>query len=403
MKSLYIARQPIFDRNMQLYGYELLYRGSGDSTQASFSDANHATAQVVSLGLIDIGLERLVGKHLAFINLTRDYLLGHPDVPFPQEKVVLEILEDITPDNHIKDALSYLVKRGYSVALDDICPGAPGLDLLSYASIVKVDVLQTPFEALPKLIGEIKKYPVRLVAEKVESGTMVQPLLDMGFDYLQGYFFSRPIIMEHRQLETNQLALLNLLAHVYDPNIEVEELAGLIQKDVSLSYHLLRYINSAFFSLPKKVDSISQVVIYLGRNELRNWVTVLSMAGNTNKPDELVNLAMVRAKMCELIATTTRAESPDTFFTVGLLSILDALMDLAMPDIMAHLPLSQDVQHALLQKRGAIGQALACAQAYETSRGLLQPQHASLPGQALNELYIEAITWANDACEHMKT
>jgi c-di-GMP phosphodiesterase len=400
MLDLYIARQPIFDRKLKLFGYELLYR-AGNEQRANVQDANQATAQVITLGLIEIGLEKLVGSHHAFINLSRDYVLGNPDLPFPPENVVLEILEDIPVDDEIISALKELSKRGYTIALDDLHPKAEALQLLPLAGLVKVDLLLTPPEQLPGFVKMLQQFPVKLLAEKVEDGSQVNDLLEMGFDYLQGFFFSKPIIMKQRQMSTNQLAILQLMSRVYDDDIAPEELENVICNDVSLSYHLLRYINSAFFNLPNKVESIRQAVIYLGRNELRTWTTVVSMAGNSDKPDELMNLALVRGKTCELLAKTLGMKNLDAFFTTGLLSVLDAMMDQPMPAIIEKLPISEDIQGALLKNEGILGEALSCSQAYELGNWK-NIKFKDVPITDINNYYVEAISWANEALESVK-
>lgn len=400
MLDLYIARQPIFDRKLKLYGYELLYR-AGQEKSADVKDANQATAQVITLGLIEIGIEKMVGKHLAFINLSRDYVLGNPDLPFPPDNVVLEFLENITVDDEIINALQQLKQRNYIIALDDIHPKSNSLKLLPLADIVKVDLLLTPKEQLAPFIEKLKQYPVKLLAEKVEDGRQVNDLLDMGFEYLQGFFFSKPIVTKHRQLKTNQLAMLALLSKVYESDIEVNELEDVICQDISLSYHLLRYINSAFFSLPGKVESIRQAVVYMGRNELKTWTTVISMAGYCDKPDELMTLAMVRGRMCELLGKSLAMTNLDSFFTAGLLSTLDALMDQSISSILEKLPLHDEIQSAILEHRGLIGSALACAKAYEQGNwNGIKFRGSTI--QELNDYYVESISWANKALEHVK-
>jgi len=400
MLDLYIARQPIFDRKLKLFGYELLYR-AGNEQRADVQDANQATAQVITLGLIEIGLEKLVGKHRAFINLSRDYVLGNPDLPFPPDNVVLEILEDIPVDDEIINALTELSKRGYMIALDDLHPKAEALKLLPLASMVKVDLLLTPPDQLAGFVKMLQKFPVKLLAEKVEDGSQINDLLEMGFDYLQGFFFSKPILMKQRQMTTNQLAILQLLSRVYDDEIAPEELENVICNDVSLSYHILRYINSAFFNLPNQVESIRQAVIYLGRNELRTWTTVVSMAGNSDKPDELMNLALVRGKTCELLAKTLGMKNLDAFFTTGLLSVLDAMMDQPMTSIINKLPINEEIQKALLKNEGILGEALSCSQAYEQGNWK-NVRFKDLPTQDINNYYVEAISWANEALENVK-
>jgi c-di-GMP-related signal transduction protein len=400
MQDLYIARQPIFDRDLKLYGYELLYREDNANESTTIIDDNQATSQVIALGVIEIGLERLVGQSHAFINLSHDYLMGNPYLHYPSSNIVLEIPNNIRLNEPIREASKQLFDLGYTLALDDIFPGAHTLELLPFSKIVKVDILNTPAEQLKPLVAELKKHPVKLLALKVEDGSQVKQLIEMGFDYLQGYFFSKPIVMKHNHLSTNQLAVLDLLSKVYDEEIEADELEQIITRDVTLSYHLLRYINSAFFHLSQNVESMHQAIVFLGRNEIRTWATIISMAGNSDKPDELIKLAMVRGKMCEILASKARLSKIEAFFTVGLLSTLDALMDQPMEKILSSLPLNENIQQALLGHTGIMGDALNCNLAFEQARwGDITFGNFSVP--ELNDFYLEAITWADNALENM--
>ena len=400
MQDLYIARQPVFDHNLNLYGYELLYRQDNADINGAMASANQATSQVITTGLIEIGLEKLVGHTYAFLNLSHDFILGNPYLHYPCKNIVLEIPVDIEVDTPVKEAAKQLYDLGYTLALDDIYPEANTLELLPFAHLVKIDILKTPADKLAALLEQIKQYPVKLLALKVEDGTQVTPLLDMGFEYLQGYFFSKPIAMKHSHLSTNQLGILELMSNVYNDEIEADELELIITKYVTLSYHLLRYINSAFFSLPQKVESMHQAIVFLGRNELRTWATVLSMAGNSDKPDELVKLAMVRGKMCEILATQSRLDKSEAFFTVGLLSTLDALMDQPMSKILPELPLKQNIEQALLEHTGLMGDALKCSLAFEQVKwdGM---KFGSFSTHEISDFYLEAIAWANNATDNM--
>ena len=399
MIDLYIARQPIFDKSLKLHGYELLYRDA-ESETAQFTDDNQATSHVITTGLIDIGLDNLVGSHKAFINLSRDFAVGTHELPYPPDKVVIELSDRNLEAQDIDTILQYLGKQKFQVALDGIHPDSDLLKLLPVANLVKVDLSLTPTEQLPTLVQQIRQRKVALVAEKVEDGQLVDQLLQMGFDYLQGYFFSRPIIMKQSSLSPNQTAMMNLLNKVYNTETSTEDLEATICRDVTLSYHLLRYINSAFFNLTQTVESIRQAVIYLGRNTLKTWATVISMAGHNSKPDELINLALTRARLCESLSNIVEPDEADSFFSAGLLSVLDALMDHPMEDIVARLPLSKTLVDALLEREGKIGKALSCCEALEQG-DWEKVKFFDISSAALNMQYRTAIQWADDAISNM--
>ena len=399
MIDLFIARQPIFNNSLKLHGYELLYR-AGDTDTAQIDDPNQATSQVIALGLIDIGLEDLVGTHTAFINLSRDFILGTPEIPFPADKVVLEISSDQQVDEDIKTSLQHLNKSQYKIALDGIYPEAPALELLPFASMAKIDLSKTSYEQLPELVKIINQHNIELVAEKVEDGQQIGKLIEMGFDYLQGFFFSKPIILKQSSLSTNQQAMMRLLSIVYNEETAVEDLEDTISQDVTLSYHLLKYMNSAFFNLSNPIESIRQAVIYLGRNTLKTWATVISMADYSDKPDELVTLALVRGKLCESLAKDVNEENQDSFFTVGLLSVLDALMDQSISDIVDKLPLNNILKDALVDHKGLMGEALQCSLALEQGEWD-NIAFDNISRAALNMQYRTAIQWADDAVKNM--
>jgi len=399
MIDLFIARQPIFDSSMELFGYELLYR-SDESNYANIVDPNQATAHTVTLGLVEIGLENLVGKHKAFINLSPDYILGSPDLPFPSDKVVLEITEDDLSTKDMPHTLERLSKNDYTIALNGLHSSSRSLELLSVADIVKIDISKQNSDELKALVANIKKHPVKLIAEKVEDGSQVKELIDMGFDYLQGFFFSRPLLSKQSSLSTNQLAMMDILSKVYNPDITIEELEEAIIRDVTLSYHLLRYLNSAFFSLPNPLDSIRQAVIYLGRNSLKTWVTVISMADHNSKPGALITTALARAKFCESIARAAEQSNTDGYFSVGLLSVLDALMDQPILEIVSKLPLNNDLKTALTHHTGDIGSALNAILMLEQEKwdNIYYP---NISKAALNLQYRSAIQWADDVSRNL--
>ena len=399
MIDLFIARQAIFDSSLKLHGYELLYRAK-DTDSAQFDDANQATSQVISTGLINIGLNDLVGNHTAYINLSRDFILGTPELPFPTDKVVLEIASDQQIDDGLSNSLKKLRSANYQIALDGLSPDAPTLALLPMASIAKIDLSKTEQSQLPALINQINQHSVQLIAEKVEDGAQVDQLLALGFDYLQGFFFSKPANLKHSSLSTNQQAMMNLLAIVYKDETSIEAIETAISQDLTLSYHLLKYINSAFFNLSNPVDSIRQAVVYLGRDTLKTWATVISMADYSDKPDELLSLALVRAKLCESFAKAINSNDKDSFFTVGLLSVLDALMDQPMKNIVSKLPLNHALIAALVDHHGQMGEALRCCLALEQG-AWNDIAFDDLSAAAVNIQYRTALQWADDAVQNM--
>ncbi|MBI5041049.1 MAG: HDOD domain-containing protein [Gammaproteobacteria bacterium] len=309
MQDIYIGRQPIFDRDLNVFAYELLFR-SGTQNHAGEFDGDQATSQVIVNAFIEIGLDQIVGTHRAFINLTRSFVTSSTPLPFPKDRVVLEVLEDIRPDAEVIASVRSLAEQGYTVALDDFVFNDDLKPLVELAQIVKIDLMALSREQLDEHVRLLRGYNVKLLAEKIETQEEFEHCKELGFEYFQGYFLSKPNIVQSQQLPPNRLAVLQLLSKLQDPESDAGEVEKLVSQDVALSYKLLRYINSAFFALPKKIDSIRQAVVYLGTSAIKTWITLLVVAGLGNKPTELVIQAMQRAKMCELLAQTAKRKVP---------------------------------------------------------------------------------------------
>ena len=333
MSDLYIARQPIYNHALNVIAYELLYRDDGQN-RASFVDGDTATSQVVINAFLEIGLENLVGQHKAFINLTRSFLLESQPMPFPKEQVVLELLENIVMDNEVVAACRRLVAAGHILALDDFVYNETSKSLLETIHIVKIDVLALGMEQTRRHVAALKPFKVKLLAEKIESYEILEQCQVLGFDYFQGYFLARPNLIKQQRAPVVRLTALRTLSILQNPQAEVTDIEAIIAQDVSLSYKLLHYINSAAVSLPKKVDSIRQALIIAGTQCIRLWATLIVFSNFNEKPHEIMTIALARARMCELLAEKMRLKNTESFFTVGLFSVLDALMDQPLKDIL---------------------------------------------------------------------
>jgi EAL and modified HD-GYP domain-containing signal transduction protein len=395
MQDIYIGRQPIFDRDLNVFAYELLFRSSTHNSAGSF-DGDQATSQVIVNAFIEIGLDQIVGGARAFINLTRSFVTSNAPLPFPKDRVVLEVLEDIHPDTEVIAGVRNLAAQGYSMALDDFVYDDILKPLIELAQFVKIDLMALSREQLNEHVRLLRSYNVKLLAEKIETQEEFEHCKSLGFDYFQGYFLSKPNIVQGTQLPPNRLAVLQLLPKLQDPDTDTSEIEKLVGQDVALSYKLLRYINSAFFALPKKIDSIRQAVVYLGTQSIKTWVTLLVVAGLGNKPAELVIQAMQRAKMCELLAQTAKRKNTEAYFTVGLFSLLEALMDTPLEKILEALPFSEDIRNALLKQEGPYGEALACVIAYEKG-DFLRAHFDRLAPSQMTDTYLASARWADQS------
>ena len=397
--TFYLARQPIYDASLKLAGYELLFR-SGDVGHAQFVNGDQATSEVITSAVVDIGLDTLVGEHPAFINATSGFLNGDFPLPELKGKIVLEVLEDITVDEALIARVNQLSQAGYRLALDDFVyqPGCEAL--LSIADFVKLDVCALTAAELTDHVKRIKAHGPKLIAEKVETYEMLAACQKLGFDLFQGYFFCRPKLISGKRPEANRLSVLQLITRLNDPACGIEEMEQLVTADPALSYRLLKYINSAYCGMRVTVTSIRQALVLVGTDLIRSWATLLLMSRlSDGKPSELIVTALIRARMCQLIGTSDAAEGGDPqddnkYFTVGLLSVLDALIDQPMDDIVSGLPFNEEVCSALRGREGVLGETLGRVVAYE-QHVMIDPELA----EGLGDLYIEALRWANETKE----
>ena len=391
--DVFVGRQPILGPNLNTIGYEVLYRNC-EVGEAIFTDESVATATVLLNTYLDIGLEHVVGSHLAFLNIPKQFLLERYCEALPKNRVVLEILENIEPTPEVLEALHSLSKQGYTIALDDFVYNDRLKPFLEIADIVKIDVLGKSKEQLQQELAPLQNSRFCLLAEKVETKEMYELCKTLGFAYFQGYFFFRPDIIHGRGIPSNRVALLELLGKIQDPHIPFEKLVEHIRNDLSLSYKVLRYVNSAHAGLPKRVDSIDHAACMVGMDRIRTWATLIVMASDQTKAHEILVVALVRAKMCEHLGHRLGSTTPEKFFTMGLLSVMDALYDLPMPDIMKKLPLPEDILEALINGTGDMGLVLSCMKAYEEGEWM-ELKHLQLDPAIIRDYYLEAIDWSN--------
>ncbi len=398
--TAFVGRQPILDRKLNVHGYELLFRDSHQSNMAAIVDGERATSQVIANTFIELGLESIVGPHQAFLNFTRPFLLDPCPLPLPTGRVVLELLEDIVIDDALVTAVTELRDQGYVIALDDFVYSPDWDPLIELATIIKLDVgdlgVQRTHEHLTLLQARGKK----LLAEKVETREQFQTYKEMGFDYFQGYFYARPEIVSGKRLPTNKLSSIQLLASLNNPATDMRDLEKLISRDMGLSYRLLRYINSAAFSVGRKVESIRQAIVLLGLDPLRRWASLVVMTANNDKPVALLQSFLVRARLCELLAEANGDNERDMFFTAGLFSGLDALVDRPLAEVIESLPLSQQLAAAITDHIGPAGEAVACALAFERCRPGIS--YAALPEATIHGCYTSASAWSFKLSEELK-
>jgi EAL and modified HD-GYP domain-containing signal transduction protein len=401
--DLFIARQPIFTVHKKLFAYELLYRGTKTSTLSNTS-GNKATTSVLSSAFLTEGIEKISGLRPCFINFTRDLLLQNLPASFPKKLIVVEILEDVPPTPEIVEICKKLRDDGYTIALDDFVYDSSLEPLLSIADIIKFDFLLTPVDTLQKTLYRLSRYKLKYLAEKVESYEEFIKASKLGFSYFQGYFFAKPERILIKEIDSSKINLVNLLAEVSKKTTTKRKIEQIVQRDVALAYKLLRYINSSYFYRLNRIDSIGHAITYLGENELRRFIILVLISElASDKPGELVRLAVVRAKMGELLAQeTTLKDKADEIFMLGLFSLLPALLDTTIDFICEQLFLSEHLKNALVNQTGPYVSFLDVVISYEKrdkTSCLAAVQKIGINPGRLHLLYMEAINFTHSVLD----
>ncbi|MEY4590173.1 MAG: hypothetical protein RL497_2249 [Pseudomonadota bacterium] len=390
------ARQPIFNAKLDVVGYELLFRSS-QNNRAEFIDGDSASSHVLLYAFGEHRINDVIGNKKAFINFTRNLLLGNP--PLPPEQLVIEILENIVCDKLLLDALHDKKKQGYEFALDDFVLNKDSSDLLPFASTIKIDVLNTSEQEIKRIIQTCKPYHVRLLAEKIETQAIFQRCVDQGFEWFQGYFLSKPQIVEGVKTSGNMQALLQLLTSLMSPEVSIDTVSAAIASDARLTYKILKLANGASKNITTKLNSIQQAVMILGLNAIRNWASLLLLTSNGTEPQEVYLQSCARAKFCELIGRQIGDKTfTDNCFTLGLLSTLDIFLKMPIKTIAQQLNLSEAMNVALIKHTGKLGHVLAIALATEQqdwTKVTPATQHYKISERTLSECYIQAYQWAN--------
>ena len=396
----HVARQPIFDNRKKISGYELLFR---DQT-ARFNpevDGDVATSTVLANSYFSIGMDALVGDKKSYINFTESLLLQKYPLLLPKEATVIEILENVQPTPELVSACRDMAEKGYTFALDDFTYAPELQPLIELAQIIKFDFRLSSTEIIQDYLRKIKRQDnLILLAEKIETHQEFQQALDMGFHLFQGFFFCKPELVTGREIPGNQLVLLQIMAAVNRPEFDIGEIETLIAPDVSLAYKLLRYINSAFFAKAQKISSIQQALIYMGEMEIRRFISLIAMSNLAQgKPGELIRAACVRGKFCELLGSViTQSVETSELFTLGMFSLIDAILDQPMEKIMKELPLANDIKTALIHRKGRLIGYLLLVETYEKGQWEQMAkitQVMKIPEEKLPELYLEACRWSN--------
>lgn len=401
-KDIFIARQPILDVDRNTFGYELLFR-DGPEDVTVFDDPNEATQAVIERAYLDWGMERLIGQRFGLINADASLVARGLHRVLPPEGIILELREGDGFDGETMDALHRAKRDGYHFALDNV----GNLDdinrsrVLTLCSLVKIDVSVAAAESLGAMVQQVKrvKPDVLVVGEKVETAGQYALAAEVGFDLFQGYYFARPDILRKSARPANSLAVLALVAEAQRQDVSVDRLEQVIGGDASLAYRVLAVVNSSAFGLDRRVDSLRHAIVLLGITQVRHLAVLLAMSATKDASEELIKLGAARARLVSRLVG--RSDDSSGAFTVGLLSVTDALYRTPMDELLQELPVAEPIARALLEGTGEYGRLLEVARACEHAD--VERIDELLPGQAhrVVDEYREAVEWADEICAHM--
>ncbi len=394
--DVYVARQPIFDRNMNVFGYELLYRRSMNNFYEGIDD-NQTTAELINNAFLTMHLPELTGGGKAFINFSKDTLIR--EIPFllPVELTVVEVLERVDIDGDVIEACRKLREKGYTIALDDFVFNESYLPLLDIAHIIKIEFPVVEYDVQRELIKKYKN-KIRFLAEKVETREEYQIAYDMGYDYFQGYFFSKPVIIKEKEIDSLNINLIKIMEVLNHDDPEYQKIAEIIGTDLGLSYKLLKLANSAFFGSKNKILHIKQALVQLGLIEIKKWIYVMMLKDiQIVENRELIKNCLIRAKFMELMAVETgKGNQQFEYFLTGMFSSVDVLMNRDMEEIVNGLFLPDSVKDALLGRENEIKYVLDIVVNYELliwDDLVLDKIAGGIVQENLINMYMESLMW----------
>lgn len=402
--SILLARQPIFDRKLNIIAYELLFR-SADAAVQHTMDGDQATSHVLLNAFTQLPIDEVVESKQAFVNFTRNLIINPP--PIHQDHLVIEVLETVTYDNAVHEGLLSLKEKGYTIALDDFEYNESLIGLIELADIIKLDVLALDQNSLKEHLRLLEPYAVKLLAEKVETYEVFELCKDLGFDYFQGYFLAKPQLVSGTTASENKQAILKLIGTLQSKDVDIDEVINAISVDPILSFKLLRLLNSSVFNLSAEISSIRHAVSLLGLQKIKRWTTLLILSDSGDKPKALAIISLNRSRLCQLLGIdiVKDSEQSESFFTAGLMSTLDAFFNTKIENLLPTLSLAEEVEKAILQGEGMIGFALTTAKLCENADWdnidwAALNQYGITPDK-LEQHYLDSIRWTHEIMQEI--
>ena len=399
----FIARQPVFDMHMDVYAYELLYRH--DDINNFFNEdvgEDQASSETIMESFQGMGIEKITNGRRAFVNFTFNLIEQDVATLFPKEFLIIEVLENVAPSPSVVQKIRNLKQMGYMIALDDFAAYSPDFrELIELADIIKIDFLQLTLPAITEIVSCFDLTRVKLLAEKVETLESYEAAKELGFTLFQGFFFSKPVIISGRRMDPLKINYIPLVRRVNQEELDFPRLAKVIRRDVALSYKMLKLVNSSSYGQRGEIKDIQDALVLLGEEEIRKWISRVAMTGcGDGKPDELIHESMIRARFMEVFGTQYgMAQDVEVLFLTGLFSLIDAVMELPMKEVMASLCVPEVVEEALVYGRGKAADLLRVFCAYEQGdweESAKLCEAFNVPGGRLPELYVDAVRWCDE-------
>lgn len=400
-----IGRQPILTNNEHIVAYELLFRSIGSANNAVVRDATFSSANVINNTLTNFGIQSLLGEHRGFINLDHELLMSDVLEILPKDQIVLELLESLTVTDELIERCRDLKQMGFTLALDDHEYSPVYHELYSIADIVKVDLIQTPLERLPEMVKQLRPYPVKLLAEKVETRTEYMACRNMHFDYFQGYYFAKPSVLEKKGFTESGVTLLRLM-RLLSEDAETTVIEKYIKSDSSLTFKLLVMANSVAFGVRERVDSVHKAISIVGRNQIKRWVQLALFASEDTRSsvNPLIDMAAVRAGLMEQLARrlpilSSDPDAPEKAFLTGILSLLERIYNISVEELTSKLNLADEVRAALIAREGIYGTLLVLAEKSEALdfdgvEAMLG--ELGISAEDAEDSQMESFCWSND-------
>ena len=367
MTVTYVARQPILNRNKNTLGYELLFRDGERNAYPAHIESNRATYRLIVENFLSVGLNPSIPSSRCFVNFPYQSLIRRLPLSLPKDKVVVEILETCIPTDELLEAVKELYQAGYMIALDDFTSTPEWERFLRYTHIVKLDIMQMGLDEACDLVRAHQGKKFSFLAERVETEQEFQQAKEAGFKFFQGYFFSKPEIIKTKYISPEQVIAMELFQEVCKPDVDFQRVESIVAKDIALSYKLLRFVNTMSPRLEVTISSFRQALVYLGQDKLKMFVS-LAVASyvSDKKPKELYGLSLQRAQFCQRMSRYQAFEGhQEQAFMIGLFSLLDALLDLSLENLVEQLPLCKSIKVALLRREGPYGTLLALEESFE--------------------------------------